>query len=401
MRVILDAAQARIGGMSAVDWLIIGFTALLAAYGYLQGFIVGVLSLAGFAVGALIGTRLGPLLLPSGSHSQYAPLFGLAGALLAGGVLANGLEGLGARARSKLVLPGLKTVDGMLGAMLTAAVGLGICWIVGAIALQSSGSQSLRQDIQRSAILRELNSLLPPSGPILNALARFDPLPTVRGPVADVPPPPRGILAASGVRRARGSVVRLLGTACGLGVEGSGWVAAPGIVVTNAHVVAGESDTVVQVGGQPPSLSAQAVLFDPRDDIAVLRVPGLSLRVLPLASGPRRGTPGAILGYPEDGPFHAEAGRLGQTEQVQTEDAYGRGPVTRLITALRGRVRPGNSGGPVVDAQGRVLATVFAAITQNGQATSGGFAIPDSVVRSALRTALHRQGAVSTGPCAG
>src|SRR5581483_1287999 len=155
-------------------------------------------------------------------------------------------------------------------------------------------------------------------------------------------------------------VVRLLGTACGLGVEGSGWVAAPGVVVTNAHVVAGESDTTVQVGGAGANLPAQALVFDPHDDIAVLRVPGLSVPPLALASNPAAGTAVAILGYPEDGPFRAEPGRIGDTEDVNTQDAYGNGPVTRSITALRGLVRPGNSGGPLVDAQGRVDATVFA-----------------------------------------
>jgi S1-C subfamily serine protease len=386
--------------VTAIDWVIVAFTLLLACYGYLQGFIVGVLSLIGFGVGAFLGTRIGPLLVPSGSHSHYAPLFGLVGALLAGGVLASGLEGLGAHARSALILPGLKTVDGLLGAILTAAVGLGIAWIVGAVALQASGSFQLRQDIQRSAILRALNDVLPPSGPILHALARFDPLPSVRGPVADVPAPTKGILAAPGVRRAYPSVVRILGSACGLGIEGSGWVATPGIVVTNAHVVAGESDTVVQIGGHPPSLSAQPLVFDTHDDIAILRVPGLSLRPLTLSANPRRGTPAAILGYPLDGPFDVEAGRLGQTQRLQTEDAYGNGPVSRVIAALRGRVRPGNSGGPLVDAQGRVLATVFAAITNAG-ANAGGFAVPNDLVRHALAVARSRDGTVSTGQCGG
>jgi S1-C subfamily serine protease len=388
--------------MTAIDWLIVGFTVLLASYGYLQGFIVGVLSLMGFALGALLGTRLGPLLLPSGSHSRYAPIFGLVGALLAGGVMASGLEGVGARARAALRLPGLRLIDGMLGAALTACVGLGVWWIVGAIALQSSGSVPLRQDIQRSVILRELNDLLPPSGPILNALARFDPLPTVRGPIADVPPPTRGILAAPGVRRAERSVVRVLGSACGLGIEGSGWVAAPGIVITNAHVVAGETDTVVQVAGSPPGLPAQTLVFDPHDDIAVLRVAGLALPPLRLQAAPRRGASAAILGYPLDGPFNAQAARLGQTEAVRTEDAYGRGPVLRTIAALRGRVRPGNSGGPMIDAQGRVLATVFAAITSNGPGQNlGGFAVPNQVVAAALRLARQRRTTVTSGQCAG
>jgi hypothetical protein len=276
--------------VTGIDWLIVAFTAVLAFYGYVQGFIVGALSLLGFAVGAFIGTRVGPLLLPGGSHSQYAPLFGLVGALLAGGMLASGFEGLGVHARAALRLPGLRTIDGLLGAALTACVGLGVAWIVGAVALDASGSAPLRRDIQQSAILSELNQLLPPSSGLLHALARFDPLPSVHGPVADVPRPNAAILRTSGVREARGSVVRIIGTACGLGIEGSGWVAAPGVVVTNAHVVAGENDTTVQVDGRPPNLAARAIAFDPHDDIAVLRVSGLPARPLTMAGDSSPGT---------------------------------------------------------------------------------------------------------------
>jgi len=388
------------GTVTTIDWVIVAFTVLLAFYGYLQGFIVGLLSLVGFALGAFVGTRVGLLLLPSGSHSQYAPLFGLVGALLAGGVLASGFEGVGMRARSALRMPGLRTLDGLLGAAFTACVGLGIAWIVGAVALQSTGSQPLREDLQRSEILRTLDELLPPSGPILNALARFDPLPSVNGPEAQVPPPTRGILAAPAVRAAAASAVRVVGSACGLGIEGSGWVAAPGLVVTNAHVVAGEGDTVVQVGGQPPGLPARAVVFDPHDDIAILRVPGLNEPALGLAADPRAGTAAAILGYPLDGPFDVEPGRIGQTERVSTEDAYGNGPVLRSITSLRGRVRPGNSGGPMVDAAGEVVATVFAAITGPGSG-HGGFAVPNELVRQQLSLARSRTEAVSTETCDG
>jgi S1-C subfamily serine protease len=388
--------------MTTVDWIIIAFTVLLALYGYAQGFIVGVLSLAGFVLGAFIGTRIGPLLLPGGAHSRYAPLFGLAGALLAGGVLAGGFEGIGAVVRRALRLPGLRTIDGLLGAALTAAVALGIAWIVGAVALESSGSLTLQQDIQRSVILRELNRLLPPSGPILNALARFDPLPSVAAPPADVPGPSRGIVAASAVRAASHSVVRVLGTACGLGIEGSGWVAAPDLVVTNAHVVAGESDTVVEVGGTPPDLPVSVLVFDPRNDIAVLRVPGLQESSLALAPNPPSGTSAAIIGYPEDGPLRLRPGRIGATEHVRTENAYGQGPVLRSIVPLRGLVQPGNSGGPMVDAAGQVVATVFAAIT-GGPASlgPGGFAVPDRLVAVAVRRAESRTAPVSTERCAG
>jgi S1-C subfamily serine protease len=383
--------------MTAIDWVIVAFTVLLAVYGYIQGFIVGVMSLVGFAAGAFIGTRLAPLVLSRGDHSPYAPLLGLLGALLAGAVLASGFEGVGARVRAMLRLPGLRTIDGLLGAVLTACIGLGVAWIVGAVALQSAGSQPLRTDIQRSAILTELDQLLPPSGPILNALARFDPLPAVRGPIADVPAPTRRILAVGGVRGAGGSVVRVFGTACGLGVEGSGWVAAPGIVVTNAHVVAGETDTAIQIDGTGPGRPAEVIGFDVHDDVAVLRVAGLSLPTLKLLSGSHAGSAAAILGYPLDGPFNAQPARLGQTSTVVTENAYGEGHVLRSITALRGRVRPGNSGGPLVGPNGLVLATVFAALT--GTSRPGGFAVPNAVVQSQLAKALAHDRIVGTGHC--
>ncbi len=386
--------------MTVVDWLIVAFTALLAFQGYVRGFIVGVLSLAGFAAGAVIGSRIAPLILPSGHHSKYAPLFGLAGALLAGGVLAAGFEGVGRSARRVIWLPGLRLVDGLAGAALTACVGLGIAWVVGAVMLQTSGSAALRRDVQRSAILRELNRLLPPSGPILNALAHIDPLPSVSGPTAKVRAPSRGIVAAAGVRGAAPSVVRILGTACGLGIEGSGWVAAPGLVVTNAHVVAGESDTTVQVGGDGTSLAAQPVAFDPRNDIAVLRVPGLQAPALTLASGTPAGSAVALLGFPEDGGYDVQPARLGQTQLTRSQNAYGNGPVQRLITALRGLVRPGNSGGPLVDRAGQVGATVFAAVTGAPAGQAGGFAVPDAIVAAELARARAARTTVSSGACA-
>jgi S1-C subfamily serine protease len=379
-----------------LDWLIVAFAALLALFGFRQGFIVGVLSFSGFALGAFIGTRVGPLLLPQGSSSPYAPAFGLVGALLAGAILASGLEGLGWRLRrTTLLIPGIGLLDGAFGALLSAAVGLGIVWIVAAVVAQIPGQAQLRASIQGSAILRELNQLLPPSGPVLNALARLDPLPSIPGPLPAVaaPPPPR-IAYDPGVRAASHSVVRVLGTACGLAIEGSGWVARPEEVITNAHVVAGESDTTVEIEGQPPALAAQAIAFDPTVDLAVLRVPGLRLAPLHLVSNPASGSAGAILGYPENGPFAVRAARIGQTAPVVTQNAYGQGPVTRLLTPLRGIVRPGNSGGPLVDSAGNVLTTVFAGTTGTGPA--GGYGVANSTVANVLAGA---GASVGTGPC--
>jgi len=386
--------------VTGLDWIIVAFAALLASFGFLRGFIVGALSFGGFALGAFIGTRLGPLLLPRGSSSPYAPAFGLFGALLAGAILATGLEGVGMRLRRALALPGAATLDGLLGAALGAALGLGVVWIISAVAAQVPGQEKLRADIQRSAILRELNSLLPPTGPILNALARLDPQPSIRGPSPGVAPPAARSELEPGVRIASRSVVRVLGTACGLAIEGSGWVAGGGLVVTNAHVVAGERDTTVEAEGHSPGLDAPAVVFDAADDIAVLHVAGLAAPALSLASSPAPGAAAAILGYPENGPLTAEGARIGRTQTVITDDAYGRGPVSRLLTPLRGRVRSGNSGGPVVDRAGRVLTTVFAGTLSGPR---GGYGVANSTVAAVLERARARVGArlaASTDGCA-
>lgn len=387
--------------MTGLDWIIVAFAAILAALGYRRGFIVGVLSFGGFAIGAFLGTRLAPLLLSEGSSSPYAPAFGLVGALLAGGVLASGLEGLGFFVRRALIVPGAGLLDGLLGAVLGVALALGVVWIAAAVVAQAPNEAQLREDVQRSAILRELNVLLPPSGPILNALARLDPLPSIAGPSPDVSAPPSRIAHTRGVRVAARSVVRVLGTACGLAIEGSGWVAASDEIVTNAHVVAGEHDTTVQVGGSSPSLPARTIAFNPRNDIAVLFVPGLGLPALSLVSDPVSGSAGAILGFPQNGPFDARSGRIGRTQTVLTDDAYGRGPVERLLTPLRGLVRPGNSGGPFVDGAGHVLTTVFAGTVSGGP--PGGYGVANRTVARVLAQAAARAAAgesASTEGCA-
>src|SRR4051812_26563636 len=233
-----------------------------------QGFILGGLQLIGFIAGAVLGARIGPLLLSDGSSSPYAPMFALGGAVILGALCAALLERAGFALKMAVRLPGIHMADSVLGAILGALLGLGLAWLIGAVLLQTPGLH-LRRDVQRSKILGALNDVLPPSGPILNALARFDPLPRIDGPgVQTVPEPTSAIARDPDVRRAQRSVVRVLGTACGLGIEGSGWVAGDGLVVTNAHVVAGEDDTTVQLRGAGPHLDARTVLFDPKDDIA-------------------------------------------------------------------------------------------------------------------------------------
>ena len=183
--------------MTGVDWLIVGIVVLLALFGYAQGFVAGALALLGFAAGAWLGTRIAPLLLHDGRHSPWAPAFALIGALVAGAVFALGLEGVGAKLRAQVRSPAATAVDGLLGAALTACVGLGIAWVLGALALANGGEA--RREVQRSAILRQINAVLPPTSGLIDALQRLDPFPRIKGPSARVPAPTEGIARAAGV----------------------------------------------------------------------------------------------------------------------------------------------------------------------------------------------------------
>ncbi len=378
--------------MSTADWIVLGVVVLFGLYGLSKGLVRGALSLAGFALGAYAGARLAPAVLEDGS--PYAPLLALGGAILGGTLLSSLAEILGVTLRSTMgVIPGLRALDSVAGLLLGAAAGLVLSWAVGAVLLYLPGQSELRRSVQDSAILSQINESFPPER-LLETLERVDPLGVLVGPPATVPPPKEAIARDPEVAAAGGSVVRISGIACGLGIEGSGWIARPGIVVTNAHVVAGIGRPQVdRQDGRP--LAATVVAFDPENDLAVLLVKGLDGRPLPVAE-PASGVPVAILGYPENGPLTRTPARLGATGEFLSRDAYGRGPVRRSVTAVRGMVRPGNSGGPAVDARGRVRTTIFA--RRPGE--RGGFGVPPAIVRNALVRAADGGAALATD-CAG
>lgn len=376
--------------MRTIDWIALAVIGIAALNGLRRGLVAGAFSLAGIVIGAVLGARLAPQFL-AGDESPYTPLVALGGAVVLAALLQSAAGLLGSTIRGTLLaLPPLRLLDTIGGLALGAATGVALVWVAGAVALHIPGQTEVRREVQRSRILREINERVPPAR-LLDAIARVDPFSRIVGPRARVAPPDPTLLRDPGVRRARSSVVRVTGTACGLGVVGSGWIGRPQLVVTNAHVVAGMTDARVD-RGEGGKLEARVVAFDPRNDVAVLRVPGLRGRPLPLAE-PGRGQAVAILGYPENGPFAARAGRIGQTSTLLTDDAYGRGPISRRVTTLRGDIRSGNSGGPAVDTLGRVQTTIFAARVGSG----AGYGVPAQAVRRALATA--RRGGVSSGPC--
>jgi uncharacterized membrane protein required for colicin V production len=371
---------------NVVDWIALGLVALGALAGMRRGLVVTALSLGGLVAGAYAGSRVAPHLLHGGSGSAWTPLAGLVGAVM-GAVLLQTVAGIaGSMVRGGLRLTPLRLADSAGGLLVGAASGVVLVWVLSATLLLVPGQSALRRDVQRSAVIRRLDQAVPPRR-LLKLLARIDPFPSITGPAPPSSPPPEHV-------RVRGAddVVRVLGTACGVGVEGSGWFATHDLVVTAAHVVAGERDTGVEIPGSQGVHPVEVVAFDAHDDIAILRV-GVDHAALSLVD-PQPGAAVAIVGYPEDGPLQSTPGRIGPTAAALTQDAYGNGPVARTITAVAGDIRHGDSGAPAIDAGGAVESTIFAARL----GAPGGYGVPASVVRRVLDSAAT--GSVSTGNCA-
>jgi uncharacterized membrane protein required for colicin V production len=378
--------------VNLADWVAIVIVLIAAFGGFRRGLVLSAFSLVGLAAGAYVGSRVAPHLLHGGSSSKWTPVAGLVGAVLGAMVLQFAALLAGSFVRGGLRMPALRLIDTAGGLLLGGAIGLAIVWVGASVALLTPGQTRIRQEVERSAIVKRLDAALPPRT-FLNLLARIDPFPAIVGPRPPSLPPGRGVLRDASIRAATTRVVKVLGTACDVGIEGTGWVAADDLVVTAAHVVAGEKNTTVLVSGEPVARLADVVVLDVHNDIAVLRVGGLGLKPLPLADA-KPGASVAIIGYPLDGGLRATPGRIGPTATVLTQDALGHGPVTRTITAVAGNVEHGDSGGPAVDRAGRVESSLFAA--RIGE--SSGYGVPASIIRSDLAHAGKT--AVSTGSCA-
>lgn len=378
--------------LTLVDWIAIGVVLLSALAGLQRGLILSAFSLVGIAVGAYAGSRVAPHLLHGGSSSPWTAVAGLIGAVI-GAVMFQVVALFAASyVRGGLRLTPLRQLDSFGGLLIGAATGVAIVWVGAAVAMLAPGQTQLRADVARSRIVQQLDAALPPRT-LLHLLSRIDPFPSIAGPVAPSQPPSPTVLRDPTIQTAANSVVKVLGTACGVGIEGSGWFAAPDLVVTAAHVVAGERDTIVRIPGEALSQPADVVVFDPHNDVAVLRVPGANEKALPLVD-PQPDASVAIVGYPLDGGLVARPGRIGRTAIVLTQDALGHGPVARDITAVAGKVEHGNSGGPAIDASGAVESTIFAARVD----AVSGYGVPAEIVRRDLAGAASSP--VSTGACA-
>jgi uncharacterized membrane protein required for colicin V production len=374
--------------LTIVDWVALALVLVSAVSGWRRGLIASALSLGGLVAGAWAGSRVAPHLLHGGAESQWTPVASLVGALAGATILQTLASLAGSVVRGGLRLTPFRLLDSLGGLALGALTGIALVWVGAATALLVPGQSQLRREVQRSAIVRRLDETVPPRH-LLHLLARIDPFPSIAGPAAPNQPPDQSVLRNPVVRRAAGSVVRILGTACGVGIEGTGWFVTPTHVVTAAHVVAGERDTHIQLLGRGKLWPVRVVAFNPHDDVAVLETESLRRPALPVTK-PQDGAGVAIVGYPENGPLTSTPSRIGRTSKVLTLDAYGHGPVARTITAVAGNVRHGDSGAPAIDANGRVQVSVFAARV----GSSGGFGVPTQLIPKAAAQP------VSTGACA-
>lgn len=384
--------------MLIVDLIAGALIAGMVVWGVKVG-VAATLALAGFAAGAVLGAELAPLALSKGQEDGFALVLALPAALLVGALLAAGIERRSFRLRRPLDrLERLGPVSAIGGAVLAGWIGVVAVWLAGTVVAQVG---SLRDAVDGSAIVSRLDAVLAPPGSSPTQGDRpLDPFPVFAGPGPPIRPVDPGVVSDPQVRMADRSVVKIGALTCGHGVQGSGWVGADGVVVTNAHIAAAADVMTVKVGGTGPSLPATVIWFDPVNDVALLRVTELhGVSALSLVRRPRRGTSGALLGFP--GGLHAtRPARLGPTTTtlrgrmggIPLGREFPRELAGRPVTEFRGLSEPGSSGGPLVDARGRVLTTDF-----GGRGTQiSGLGVPNRFVRAALRRAGPP---VGTGPC--
>ena len=387
-----------------LDLLLIGAGLLFAVSGYRQGFVVGALSFVGFLGGGVLGAQVAPALARTGPLARFPQaLVGLVVVFVLaslGQLLATTLGGV---LRNRLVWRPARVVDAVAGAGVSVVSVLLVAWLVGT-AVAGSRFTLLSSQVRRSEVLHAVDGVVP--GQTRSLFTAFRRLvgdrgfPEVFGGLVPtrarpIEPPDPALARSRVVAGSRDRVFKVTGVAdaCSRRIEGTGFLFAPERVMTNAHVVAGVRNPSVLLGRT--QLAATVVLYDSARDIAVLRVPGLSGSPLVFGGRGRVGDGAVVLGYPQDGPFRADPARIRGIQQARGPDIYQTATVEREIYALRARVRPGNSGGPLLSPSGQVLGVVFAAAAddpQTGYALTGREVAADAAAGRAATTRVGTRG---------
>lgn len=391
-----------------VDVAVVLVLALAGLSGWREGLITSALGAVGWIAGLLIGLRYAPDLLmglslpPGADVVVHLVAFLICAAV--GAALLHLVASVVVRVTSARPLRALDSLAGAVAAVVVAAF---VVWLLaGAVrpGLPATASRSLAE----ARTLQMLDDVIPGPARALLTKARgavdrhgfpdvFDGL--TPEPIRPAQPPDTRAATTVEVQQASRSVMRVLASSstCNAAGQGSGWVVADQRVVTNAHVVTGATSVSVQVTGQGRRLPATVVAFDPRLDLAVLRVPGLQAPALPRASSLSPGSNAVVAGFPRNGGYTVKAARLRSTQTALGRDIYGSAPVQRQIHSLRTTVQPGNSGGPLLTTTGRVAGTVFARSMDDA---GTGYALTDRATDRLLDRAAGLRDPVATGACA-
>ena len=390
-----------------LDLILVVLVVAFAIAGYRQGFIIGVLSFAGFigggAIGALIGPGIARALVDGLAQQALVAIIVVFVVAMVGQLLASGL---GVAMRSRVTWRPATVVDSIGGAAVSVISVLLIAWLI-ATAVAYAPFPLISRQVNNSAVLRGVDRVVPQSvslmfGDFRSLLAR-GPYTQVFGALGAegalrVAAPDPAVLQSAGLTSARPSIVKIEGTApsCSRRIEGSGFVFARHRVLTNAHVVAGVAPSPEVMTTRGRKLRARVVLYDPLRDVAVLYVPGLHARPLSFTGPAQSGENAIVAGYPLNRSFTANAARIGGTEAARSPDIYQNTQVTREIYSIKAQVRPGNSGGPLLAPDGQVYGVVFAAAVS---VKDTGYALTANEVKADVQAAKNKVTPVSTQGC--
>jgi S1-C subfamily serine protease len=391
--------------VNVLDWLLIVLVLAYALSGYWQGFVTGAFATTGLILGGLLGVWLAPIVLGDANPSLFVSLGALFIVILAASLGQAILQFSGARVRDRITWQPVRALDAVGGAALSAVAVLLVSWALG-VAVAGAGLGGVSPMVRNSAVLAWVDHRLPDSADgVLNAFnnvvgTTFFPRylePFAPERIVEVGPGPRRLLTDPDVQDAAPAVLKVRGeNDCGRGVEGTGFVYSPGRLMTNAHVVAGVDAPEVDVNGS--SVQAEVVYYNPDLDVAVLELDTSGGPSLEFDREAKQEDGVAILGYPQDGPFNVQPGRIRAEQRLRSPNIYGDGTVIREVFSLRGLVRPGNSGGPIVSSAGDVVGVVFAASVTDRDT---GYAITADQVGRSAALGISNDSPVSTGDCAG
>lgn len=390
--------------MNLLDWILIVVVLAYALSGYWQGFVTGAFATLGLLAGGLFGIWLAPMLLGDAAPSLWVSIGALFIVILSASIGQAGLQLAGARIRDRITWQPVRALDAIGGAALSMAAVLLVAWALG-VAVSGSRIGAITPLVRDSTVLSKVNAVLPSSaGNVLQAFndvvgTSFFPRylePFAPERIVEVAPGDKRLLNDPDVVRAEASVVKVYGSnSCGRGIEGSGFVYGNGLVMTNAHVVAGVDDPDVEVDGS--TQDASVAYYNPSLDVAVLRVDTSGVPALKLDTSAKAEDSVAILGFPENGPYDVQRARIRAEQRLKSPDIYGSGTVIREVFSLRGVVRPGNSGGPIISSQGDVVGLVFAASVSDDET---GYALTADQIEQSAKDGRNSDEDVSTGDCA-